>query len=157
LQTAVQPSSYYVINPRIRGNWGIFSSDFRLNYILEEDIEGVKYLRTNDWQILQLNLITTKEVTVRVGGGVIYEAFGQRNNYPEWTAGVHIRPFGEKLGGIVEYRGSEARKEVNAHLRYTFFERAKLHGYLTAGAVYQRYYSQINVWGMQGGIAMSIF
>jgi len=157
LQTAVQPSSYYIVNPRIRGNWGIFSTDFRFNYILEEDIDGVKYLRTNDWQILQLNLITTRNVTFRIGGGVIYEAFGERNNYPEWTGAVHIRPFGEKLGGIVEYRGSEARQEVNGHLRYAFFEKGKLHGYLTAGAVFQRYYTQINVWGLQGGIAMSIF
>lgn len=157
LQGAGQPSSYYILNPRIRGNWGLFSTDFRLNYILEEDIDGVKYIRTNDWQVLQLNIVTTRDVTARIGGGVIYESFEEKNNYPEWTAGVDIRPFGSKLGGLVEYRGSEARREINGHIRYAIFERGHLHGYVTAGAVFQRYYQQVNVWGLQGGIVFSLF
>lgn len=156
LQVAAQPSSYYIANPRLRANWGLFSTDFRLNYILEEDIDGVKHLRTNEWQVLQLNLITTRDVTIRVGGGVISETYEMKQSYPEWTTGVQIKPFG-KLGGVAEYRASEARKEVSAHFRYGFFERGKLHGYLTAGAVFQRYYQQVNVWGLQGGVVMSIF
>jgi hypothetical protein len=157
LQGAAQPSSYYILNPRLRANWGLFSTDFRFNYILEEDIDGVKYLRTNDWQILQFNFVTTRDLTVRIGGGVISEAFGERNSYPEWTGGVHIKPFDSKLGGIVELRGSEARKEINGHLRFLFFEKQRLHGYLTAGAVFQRHYDKVNVWGFQGGVAFSIF
>lgn len=157
LQGGGQPSSYYILNPRLRGNWGLFSSDFRFNYILEEDIEGVKFLRTSDWQVLQFNLVTTRDVTARIGGGVIYEGFEEKNQYPEWTGGVHIRPFGSKLGGMVEYRGSEARREINGHVRYAIFERGKLHGYITAGGVFQRYYQQVNVWGLQGGIVFSLF
>ncbi len=30
-QVATQPSRYYLVNPRVRGNWGLFSSDFRVN------------------------------------------------------------------------------------------------------------------------------
>lgn len=155
-QVAAQPSSYYIANPRLRANWGLFSTDFRFNYILEEDIGGVKHLRTSEWQILQLNLVTTRDVTIRVGGGVIYEAFETKQSYPEWTTGVQIKPFG-KLGGVAEYRSSEARNEVNAHFRYGFFDRGKIHGYLTAGAVFQRYYQQVNVWGLQGGVVVSVF
>jgi hypothetical protein len=33
-QVATQPSRYYLVNPRVRGNWGLFSSDFRVNYLL---------------------------------------------------------------------------------------------------------------------------
>jgi hypothetical protein len=157
LQGAVQPSSYYILNPRIRANWGLFSTDFRFNYIVEEDIDGTKYLRTSDWQVLQLNLVTTRDLTVRIGGGVIKEAFGEQNSYPEWTGGVHIKPFASKLGGILELRGSEARKEINGHLRYKLFEKQRLHGYLTAGAAFQRHYEQVNVWGFQGGVAVSFF
>ncbi len=36
-QGAVQPSNYYLFNPRIRGNWGLFSTDFRVNYLLEDE------------------------------------------------------------------------------------------------------------------------
>src|SRR4051812_10549089 len=39
-QAAVQPASYYILNPRIRGNWALFSTDFRMNYLLEEGIDG---------------------------------------------------------------------------------------------------------------------
>jgi hypothetical protein len=157
LQTAIQPASYYIINPRIRGNWGLFSTDFRLNYILEEDIDGIKHLRTNDWQILQLNLVTTQNVTARIGGGIIQEAYGEKNTYTEWTTAIQIRPITSRLGGTAEYRGSEARKEVNAHVQYAFFTRGRMHAYVTAGAVFQRYYRQVNVWGLQGGVSFSVF
>src|SRR5690349_9077985 len=30
LQSAIQPSSYYIVNPRVRANWGLFSTDFRM-------------------------------------------------------------------------------------------------------------------------------
>src|SRR5688500_9340940 len=33
LQSAVQPASYYLVHPRLRANWGLFSSDFRFNYL----------------------------------------------------------------------------------------------------------------------------
>jgi hypothetical protein len=157
LQCAAQPSSYYILNPRIRGNWGLFSTDFRFNYIIEEDFDGVKLIRTNDWQILQVNLITTRDVKVSIGGGVIYETYEERNNYGEWTAAVHILPFGARMGGMAEYRGSEARREVNGHLRYSFFERGRLHASLTAGAVYQRHYETVTTWGLQGGLMLNIY
>jgi hypothetical protein len=157
VQTAVQPSSYYIINPRIRGNWGLFSTDFRINYIIEEDIDGPKHIRTNDWQVLQVNLVTTRDVTARVGGGIIQEAYGDKNTYPEWTGALQFRPITNKVGGTIEYRGSEMRKEANAHIHYALFTKKRLHGYLTAGAVFQRYYSKVNLWGLQGGITFSIF
>jgi hypothetical protein len=156
-QGAVQPSSYYIFNPRIRGNWGLFSTDFRFNYLVEEGIHEVKLLRTNDWQILQLNLVTSKDVTFRMGGGIMKEAFGVGNIYSEWTAALNIRPMNSRIGGFAEYRNSQARREVNAHLRYSFFEKGRLHGYLTAGGVFQRYYSSVNVWGLQGGVAFSLY
>ena len=157
IQSAIQPSSYYVFNPRIRGNWGLFSTDFRMNYILEEDIDGIKHLRTSDWQILQLNIVTTRGVTARIGGGVIREAFAYRNEYPEVTTGLHIHPWGKKLSGIAEYRSAEVRREVSAHMRYSVFNKGPLHGYATAGGVFQRHYETVDVWGFQAGFTLSIF
>jgi hypothetical protein len=156
-QSAVQPSNYYIINPRIRGNWGLFSTDFRINFIIEEDIDGPKHIRTNDWQILQVNLVTTRNVTARVGGGIIQEAYNDRDTYPEWTGALQFRPITTKVGGTIEYRGSEARKEANAHIQYALFTKRQLHGYLTAGVVFQQYYSKVNLWGIQGGITFSVF
>jgi hypothetical protein len=157
LQGAAQPSTYYILNPRLRANWGIFSTDFRLNYLLEEDIDGVKYLRTDDWQVLQLNLVNTKNVTFRVGGGVIHESFGDGKTFPEYTGGLVIQPETKKLGGSIEYRASEPRNEISANIQYHLFDRGVLHGYATGGAVFQRYYRTVNVWGMQGGIILRFY
>ena len=156
-QSAVQPSSYYIFNPRIRGNWGLFSTDFRLNYLVEEDIEGYKHIRTNEWQILQFNIVTTKDVLFRVGGGFLQESFGGEHYFSEWTTALQVHPRDKKLGGIVEYRDADERKEVSGFLRYHAFDRGALHGFITAGAVYQKYYNTISVWGMQGGIVLSLY
>jgi hypothetical protein len=157
LQTAVQPSSYYIINPRIRGNWGLFSTDFRFNYLLEEDIDGIKHLRTNDWQILQLNLVTTRNVIFRVGGGFIHEAFGDENTFAEYTLGLQLNSNQQHLGLMTEYRTSEPRKEWNLQCQYRLFQSGRFHGYATFGAAFQRYYSSINVWGMQVGFTGKVF
>ncbi|MBL7849559.1 MAG: hypothetical protein JNN04_01565, partial [Cyclobacteriaceae bacterium] len=60
----------YMFWPRIRGNWGLFSTDFRANYLFEkDDTGGYKQLHTNDWQVLQLNITTSRLLTFRVGLG----------------------------------------------------------------------------------------
>jgi hypothetical protein len=156
-QVAAQPSAYYIINPRIRGNWGLFSTDFRLNYIIEEEFEGPVHIRTNDWQILQLNIITTRNVTARVGGGILYEAFSGGKSYSEWTAGFQYHPNESRLGAYAEYRGAEPRKEMNVFAQYNVFDRGRLHGFTTAGVVYQRYYESITTWGIQGGFMFKVY
>jgi hypothetical protein len=157
LQNAVQPSSYYIINPRIRGNWGLFSTDFRLNYLIEEDFDGYKHIRTNEWQIIQLNIITTKDVVFRIGGGFLQESFGGENYYNEWTTALQVHPAKSKLGGLIEYRDADQRKEVNGFLRYHIFDHNSLHGFVTGGAMYQRYYDTVSVWGMQAGLIVSLY
>lgn len=157
LQGAIQPSSYYILTPRIRANWGLFSTDFRLNYLLEESLEGTKAIRTDDWQILQLNVITTPNVLVRVGGGTMHEAFGDGNVFPEWTGVFQYQDNRRQWGGTAEYRGAEVRKEVNAHVQYKVLQTGLLHGYATFGAVYQQYYSSIQVWGVQAGMIFRLY
>jgi hypothetical protein len=164
-QGAVQPSNYYLFHPRIRGNWGLFSSDFRYNYLVEESKgSGSGDLSTFDWQILQLNLVTTKNVTGRIGFGNMVENYGARQTFFEWTAGLSIIPNNQKLGGSLEYRVAKdyntnaiPRREVNFFLEKQVFSTGALHGALTLGGVYQRYYESVSVWGMQAGLVMRIY
>lgn len=157
LQGAAQPSNYYILNPRVRGTWGLFSTDFRFNYLVEESIEGVKHLRTDDWQIVQFNLLTTRNATARIGGGILHEAFNNGNVFPEWTAGLHLYTDRRHLGGMAEFRSAEVRSEWNLQFHYRLFETRHSQTYVTAGGVFQRYYSSINVWGMQSGLMLRIF
>jgi len=157
LQTALQPSSYYIVNPRIRANWGLFSSDFRFNYLIEEGFEGTKHIRTDDWQILQLNFVTTRNVIARFGGGILHENYSGGKTFSEWTLGLHVQSNNQQIGGMAEYRWSDPRNEWNAQGQFRIFQSRALNGYLTAGVVRQRYYDTVTVWGLQGGFMLRIF
>lgn len=156
-QVAIQPSSYYLINPRIRGNWGLFSTDFRFNYLIEESLEGTKSLRTDDWQIIQLNLVTTRYVGFRIGAGILHEAFGDGNTFGEGAAALTFQTSGVKWAGIVEHRWSDPRREWNANIQKKIFGSGVWHGYASLGFSHQRYYNSIDVWGVQLGIVVKVF
>lgn len=157
LQSAVQPSGYYLVNPRIRANWALFSTDFRFNYLIEEGIDNIDLIRTDDWQVLQLNLVKTRDTNFRIGGGIMHEAFSGGKIFGEWTAALHYHPMSSDVGGVIEYRSVEIRKEISAFAQYSIFNRADIHGFLTGGAVYQKYYSNIAVWGVQGGVILKVY
>lgn len=165
LQGAVKPSAYYMLWPRVRGNWGLFSTDFRMNYLIEEDADGGWiHIRTNDWQILQLNLVTSRFITFRIGTGVMKEAFEARRSFNEWDfmLGFHA-PDQSKLV-FFEYRfakdwetGANPRREFGMQFQHQFFSTGALHGYVSAGVAYQKYYNTIEVWGIQAGVVFRIF
>lgn len=163
-QGAVKPSSYYILWPRIRGNWGLFSTDFRMNYLIEEGIDGYVHIRTNDWQVLQLNLVTSRFFTFRLGTGFMQEAFGDKRNFSEsaFMLFVHAPDQTKSLG--FEYRfskdwntGANPRREFSVQYQHQLFEAGKLHAYATVGGVYQKYYNTIEVWGIQGGLVLRLF
>ena len=164
-QGAVQPSTYYLFNPRIRGNWGLFSTDFRMNYLVEEKTDSVTHdLTTLDWQVLQLNLITTRNFTARVGAGNLYERFGSKQSFFEWTTSVSFYSNAQTIVANIEYRVAKdyetnvvPRREINFSLEKQIFNAGSLHGYASIGGVYQRYYQSVSVWGLQGGIVIRIF
>jgi hypothetical protein len=154
---AVQPSSYYIVHPRIRGNWGIFSTDFRINYLIEEDVDGVKHLRTEDWQVIQVNVITQRNLNFYVGWGFLREAFGDQGYFNEWTTCLRVNPPKMPFSLQAEYRYSEPRVEINANIQYPVLRKGLSNLYLLAGGAFQEYYSDIRVWGLQGGIMLKIY
>ncbi len=164
LQGAIKPSSYYIFQPRIRGNFGLFSTDFRLNYLIEEDVEGLKHIRTNDWQVLQLNLITNRFITFRIGTGFMQEAFESNRYFSESSAMLNLHaPDQSKVLGF-EFRfakdwdtGINPRRELSVQYQHQIFQASVLHGYISLGGIYQRYYNSIDVWGIQTGLVFRFF
>lgn len=163
-QGAIKPSSYYILQPRIRANWGLFSTDFRMNYLIEDDADEVKHIRTNDWQIIQLNLITNRFFTFRIGTGFMREAFGDKRYFNESSIMFNIHaPDQSKVVGF-EFRfakdwdtGLNPRREFNIQYQQQIFQASALHGYITLGGLYQRYYNSIDVWGIQSGLVFRFF
>jgi hypothetical protein len=164
VQGGVKPASYYLFWPRIRGNWGLFSTDFRMNYLIEENIEGYKHIRTNDWQIIQVNLVTSRFLTFRAGTGIMTEAFGANRTFNEsaFMFGVHAPD--QSRAVWFEYRfskdwetGANPRREFSIQYMHQLFSAGSLHGNISVGGVYQKYYNAIEIWGVQGGMVFRIF
>lgn len=163
-QVATQPSRYYLVNPRVRGNWGLFSSDFRVNYLLEETVNGATDLSSVDWQVVQFNIVTTRNVVGRVGAGFMKENFGGRKTFFESSVGALIQSSTKKNGVSFEYRWAQdfetditARREFSVQFEKRLASRGYWNTYLTMGGVYQRYYESISVWGIQAGLVFRIF
>jgi hypothetical protein len=163
-QASVQPSNYYVFNPRVRGNWGIFLTDFRVNYLLEEAIGGVDDLTTLDWQVIGLNVVNTDVVRARISTGLLQENFGEHQRFNETVFGIHLNSRKRNIGGSAEYRwandfttGAVPRREWSASVERNVFNRKAAHGFATAGVQFQRYYSEVNVWGIQAGFALRLY
>jgi hypothetical protein len=164
LHIASQPSRYYILNPRIRLNWGIFLTDFRVNYMLEQVPGGFVDMRTNDWQVLGLNLIQQPTFNLRMSTGIMTEKFGNNNIFSESVVGAQWRSVQGKTGAAAEYRWARdysefvtARKEISTSLLRTVARTPHFDLALTIGAVYQLYYSEITVWGVQGGIYARVY
>lgn len=165
LTAGYKPSDTYLLWPRIRANWGLFSSDFRMNYLIEkDDLGGFKHIRTNDWQVIQINIITSRFITFRAGTGVMQEMFGSHQRFSEtsFMFGIHAPDQSEMF--FVEYRfskdwdtGVNPRNEFSAQYHHQIFQTGILHGYVTAGAVYQNYYGTTEFWGVQAGLVVRIF
>lgn len=164
LQGGVKPSSYYMVWPRVRGNWGLFSTDFRMNYLIEEDVDGYKHIRTNDWQVLQLNLVTSRFFTFRVGTGFMQEAFNTKEMFSEsaFLAAIHAPDQTKSIN--LEYRIAidfdtdvNPRSEFGAFYQHQLFHTGALHGYVSLGGVYQKYYNAIEVWGVHAGLVFRFF
>jgi hypothetical protein len=163
-QAAIQPSTYYVFNPRVRGNWGIFFSDFRVNYMIEERIGRPEALRTNDWQILGLNIINTRKITARISTGIMHEAFGDGNTFNESAAGLSVMSDDQRRGVTGEFRWSRdfttnrnPRLEGSVFYQQKLFDHKAVHMFATGGVMFQRYYNEISVWGIQGGLAFKLY
>lgn len=156
----------YFLWPHVRANWGLFSTDFRMNYMFEKNDAGggYKQLHTNDWQVLQLNITTSRVITFRVGAGMMTEAFNNFNRYTELTVGLGLHAPDQSNMFYIEYRDAfksgldvKARIELNAQYMHQIFKTGALKGYLTGGVVYQKYYSQIDFWAVQAGLAFRVF
>jgi hypothetical protein len=163
MQSAIQPSQYYTFNPRVRGNWGILSTDFRWNVLIEETIDGPESLNTFDWQIAQLNFVNTRNVIVRAGAGFMQENFADRLSFFESSISSNLM-FDEGWGGFVEWRSAKdfvsqavPRREFNLQVQKQIFESGPWHGMVTGGLQFQRWYSTTNVWGIQGGFVLKLY
>ncbi|MFK7904699.1 MAG: hypothetical protein AB8B69_06225 [Chitinophagales bacterium] len=147
-----------VVAPRIRGNWGLFSTDFRYFNLV-----GGGLYQTLDWQFM-LNVVNEKEATFRIGTGVMHEYYSEGRTYTEHFFGLDTR-WGESKNftSNIEFRlakdyntGATPRLELNLKLNRKIYEKGRIVGYWSVGGIYQRYFNQVNVWTGQTGLSFML-
>lgn len=113
--------------PRIQGNWGIFSSEFRYTYI--SDLSGK--LSTLEWQILKIN-IPINPVRISLGMGFVnIPEF--KSSYLESSARVDVWVWKRKINTFAEFRSTgdiayrKFRQELNFQVDYKIKSFGKFH------------------------------
>lgn len=142
----------FEFRPRLRGNWGLFSTDARFYTLAVRNTEGrYEQLSYFDWQPVMINLAARRNFKWRIGTGVSHEYF-TGNNYSEHTTQFELMPV-EKLIAKAEGRWAEdystktvVRKEANFSLEYLLKEEKHYAIFTGANASYNNLYETNPFW-----------
>ncbi len=161
-------SNYYLIQPRIRGTWGIFGTDFRFYQIIEPRLNYTDNIKYYDWQFLQLNILNIKPVNIRIGTGLTFESFKDSidylNIFSENTLGVDVYLMQDKLklsteGRLIysESRKMSIRKELSLNVAYKIYGKEQgFHFYANIGGTFNQFYNSVNVWTANTGLSFRL-
>ncbi len=160
-QGAFHPSSSIIALPRIRGNWGLFSTDARFTSLIEITSQGSDYWNTIDWQVLQLNLLVTKPVILRIGSGFMFENYS-KTYFNEHSIGLDFFMDDYKYRIDNEFRIAKdyttaniPRIEGSTRFNYALLQNDHIDGYISLGVLYQNYYLDVPMWSCIGGMAFN--
>ncbi len=170
--------NYFNLLPRIRGTWGVLSSDFRFNYLADYKDASADIYKVYEWQVVELNFLPIEELNIRVGSGIFVENFtassldpisgsmvGRRykDTYNENFASLELRLNDQQVLTSLEGRfaydydtGNHVFTEINLRASFRFLDIPHVFSYLTGGIVYQKYYSSIDLWSIQAGFSFNI-
>lgn len=163
-----EPSSSLII-PRIRGNWGLFSTDLRFSNMIEYGTaDGTDFYNTLDWQVLEFNFVITKPVIVRLGTGLMHE-FYSSSTFMEHFIGIDGNWMDHQYLASGEARiapdyitSSIPRIETNLRFNYRIKKTQHMNAYAMAGVIYQNYYRNVSpsfkgieVWCIQTGLTIN--
>ncbi|WP_028980196.1 hypothetical protein [Sporocytophaga myxococcoides] len=145
-----------LLNPKIRANWGAFSTEFRQQSI--NDNTG--YLSTLDWQIIKLN-IPIYPVMLNGGMGFSHLDIADRTFF-EYTLGAQSRFLKKRLYTEAVYRSADGertsfRKEFKITCDYEIGNKqlrnkGSFRICPSLGLTYQNYYGKFNQYYLMAGI-----
>ncbi|WP_196885075.1 hypothetical protein [Aureivirga sp. CE67] len=138
------PNDYFLTQPKIQGNWGIFASEFRYSYLKDNTGD----LATLDWQILKVKL-PIKGFQPFFGIGFSY-LFSPEETYFEYSTGFDWRMSQQKVNWSCVYRratdnDATFRQELEMKVDYLVYKKDNFHIYPQIGVNYQNYFETIDV------------
>ena len=147
--------------PGVRGNIGIFSSDFRFNMLTEYTNDMPNSFKSWEWLFL-LNIKPSETFRITFGTGMQKEN-STGNIYNQHYLGFKIGVLNNK-----DYIEADTRLSTNyATENFPFFEGAISYNtriinfdfanvYIRIGGIYQNYYSAYDIWAANGGIIFNL-
>lgn len=142
-----------LINPVVRGNYGLFSTQIRYNSI--SDVSGG--FGTIDWQILQMNFVNNEYVRFIAGFGVSNEV-NQNQSYPEVLLELSGYFADRSIIPTIVYRKSGdgyPRREFSSSLNYRPNAFQKVTTQFSLGYTHQRWYD-VPIHFISAGIGLII-
>ena len=129
-----------LIQPQIRGNWGLFSTQLRYNRIFDDT--GV--LSTWDWQIIQFNFLNHEVIRWVVGLGLSHEIEFD-DTYFEGSSSLTIFLADRVWAPTLEYRftgDGTPRQEFSAILDFRPNNKNNIFNTFSAGFLHQNWYGE---------------
>lgn len=153
----------FIMAPRVRGTWGLFTTDFRFFSLTEYDFGRPAYYYSSiDWQVLGLNLVSTKGFNLRLSGGFMYD-MNEERFHPEYALMMDIKSENQRFITSIEGRLAHdteldllPRVETGIDQSFRLWKVKALQTYLTIGTKYQLYYPDVPYLLVMGGIRISI-
>lgn len=154
-------TEYGVLLPRAQAGYGVFSTDLRMNQIIELGNSFIATYRTWDWQVLKARIFDWEHCSFSMGGGMLFE---QYNNeiFGEFTGEVALNYLDGRL-----YIPCEARiaLEEDVIIRTELSASANwlIHGgrhesiFFSLGYAHQNYFQEVKVNGVLLGIHCKFF
>ncbi len=148
----ISKNAGFLFRPRLRANWGLFSTEARFYNLIARDSAGA-YGRFAyfDWQPLMVNFFAKKAFKFRAGTGLSYEYF-TKNTYNEHTLQVEIAPvrnFVMKAEGrwTIDYKTMMyVRQEAILELDYQIKTRKHWAFFVGFNASYNNLYQHNEFW-----------
>jgi hypothetical protein len=154
---AYNPDKKYInALPRVRGTWGVLSTDFRYNYLAEKVNSRYIDYQAVEWQVLQLNFTKIPVFNFRIGTGFYYDLFAKQI-YSESSVAIGLRFNDFKLMTDLEGRyAPDALTEINFRLSYRLLQTKAMNMYLVFGVLNQNYFSSVNLTSVQCGLTFNL-
>lgn len=147
--------------PHIRGNLGIFSTDFRFNFLAEYNNGLPNSFKT--WDLLFiLNMVPDDAFRISLGSGMYYEVYTEKlyhEHYFQVQLGLfQNRDFIDFDTRIAPDYSTNLVPFMETALRYKFrfINFDHVYAWLSLGAVYQNYYQEHGIIGGNAGLILNI-
>ncbi|MDN5211525.1 hypothetical protein QQ020_05670 [Fulvivirgaceae bacterium BMA12] len=145
--------------PSIQGNWGIFSSELRMNRLFD----ATGNFQTIDWQVLVFNLVNREKVRLHLGGGFSHHQKTSETFF-EYSTGLKLFFKERSISPSISFRWApdleqeiNTRFELNTQISKQIMKTDKFAVNVMAGLVYQKYFETTDFYFMQTGVSFNLF